>query len=56
MKKIISVALNLHDHNTYNGIFHNQRERHTRIKHNLPLNNKNKVNVDDYKLNEMFIK
>jgi len=56
MKKIISVALNLHDHNTYNGIFHNQRERHTRIKHNLPLNKKNKVNVDDYKLNEMFIK
>jgi carbamoyltransferase len=33
--KIFSVALNLHDHNTYNGIFHNQLERFTREKHNL---------------------
>ena len=29
------IALNLHDHNTYDGSFHNQRERHTRFKHNL---------------------
>jgi len=36
MIKINAVALNLHDHNTYDGVFHNQRERHTRFKHNLP--------------------
>jgi len=33
--KIFSVALNSHDHNTYDGIYHNQLERHSRIKHNL---------------------
>ena len=32
---IYSVALNIHDHNTYDGTFHNQIERHNRIKHNL---------------------
>ena len=36
MNKIYAVALNLHDHNTYDGVYHNQRERHTRFKHNLP--------------------
>ena len=36
MNKIYAVALNLHDHNTYDGEHHNQRERHTRFKHNLP--------------------
>ena len=36
MKKIYAVAINLHDHNTYDGEYHNQRERHTRFKHNLP--------------------
>ena len=34
--KIYAVALNLHDHNTYDGVWHNQRESHTRFKHNLP--------------------
>ena len=34
--KIFSVALSPHDHNTYNGCFHNQRERYTRLKHNVP--------------------
>lgn len=34
--KIFSVALNIHDHNTYDGVFHNQRERYTRRKHNIP--------------------
>ena len=33
--KINAVALNIHDHNTYDGIFHNQIERHNRVKHNL---------------------
>ena len=37
MTKIFAVALNLHDQNTYNGVWHNQRERFTRFKHNLPL-------------------
>ena len=36
MNKIKAVALNLHDHNTYDGVWHNQRERQTRFKHNLP--------------------
>jgi carbamoyltransferase len=34
--KIFSVALSPHDHNTYDGVFHNQRERYTRRKHNIP--------------------
>ena len=34
--KIFSVALSPHDHNTYDGKFHNQRERYTRLKHNIP--------------------
>ena len=36
MYNINAVALNLHDQNTYDGVYHNQRERHTRFKHNLP--------------------
>lgn len=39
MKKIYSVAVNIHDHNTYDGVFHNQIERHNRIKHNLNPSN-----------------
>ena len=61
--KIFSVALNLHDHNTYDGVFHNQRERYTRFKHNIPWHfdayphhsDGEKMNVDDYKLNDQFI-
>ena len=34
--KIYSATLNIHDHNTYDGVYHNQRERHTRFKHNVP--------------------
>ena len=34
--KIFSIALSPHDHNTYDGTFHNQRERYTRLKHNVP--------------------
>ncbi len=37
MIKIFSVALNQHDHNTFDGVWHNERSRHTRFKHNLPL-------------------
>lgn len=36
---IYSVALNIHDHNTYDGQFHNQIERHNRVKHNLDRKN-----------------
>jgi carbamoyltransferase len=60
--KIFSVALNLHDHNTYDGVFHNQRERFTRFKHNLPYHTKTYthqsdiLNPADYSLNDEFVK
>ena len=34
--KIFSIALGPHDHNTYDGVFHNQIERYSRRKHNVP--------------------
>lgn len=37
--KIFAVAVNIHDHNTYDGVFHNQAERYTRRKHNLNKDN-----------------
>lgn len=37
--KIFSIALNMHDHNTYDGVFHNQVERYTRRKHNINFEN-----------------
>ena len=55
MHKIFAVALNLHDQNTYNGVWHNQRERFTRFKHNLPRKN-NMINTNDYTLNNDFVK
>ena len=53
--KIFSIALSPHDHNTYDGRFHNQRERYTRLKHNIPWyfnsypnqDNKDKMNQND---------
>ena len=60
MNKIYAVALNLHDHNTYDGVYHNQRERHTRFKHNLPYkaeayaHQSDVLNVSDYRLNDEF--
>jgi carbamoyltransferase len=62
MTKIFSVALNLHDHNTYDGVWHNQRERHTRFKHNLPYHaeayahQSDVLNSADYTLNDKFVK
>jgi|TARA_R110000803_G_scaffold198647_1_gene262481 carbamoyltransferase len=61
--KIYSVALNLHDQNTYDGVFHKQMERYTRFKHNIPYhvdayehhNEGDKLNVDDYRLNFDFV-
>jgi carbamoyltransferase len=60
MYKISAVALNLHDHNTYDGTWHNQRERHTRFKHNLPYkaeayaHQSDILNPSDYRLNDEF--
>ena len=59
---IYSVALNLHDQNTYDGIHHNQLERFTRFKHNVPWHFDSyahhsdgaKMNINDYKLNVDF--
>ena len=62
MAKIFAVALNLHDHNTYDGVFHNQRERFTRFKHNLPYHaeaydhQSDILNPGDYRLNDEFVK
>ena len=62
MHKIFAIALNLHDQNTYDGVYHNQRERHTRFKHNLPyhadayLHQSDILNTNDYRLNNEFVK
>lgn len=32
---MFSIAVGPHDHNTYDGVFHNQIERYSRIKHNF---------------------
>jgi len=61
MTKIFAIALNLHDHNTYDGVWHNQRERFTRFKHNLPLQvdsyaHQEQLNTADYRLNNEFVK
>jgi len=56
-----AVAINLHDHNTYDGKFHDQRERYTRFKHNLPYHaeayahQSDILNPGDYRLNDEFI-
>ena len=60
-KRPFAVALNLHDHNTYDGKFHNQLERFTRFKHNLPYHaeayahQSDILNPGDYRLNDQFI-
>jgi len=62
MSNIFAVALNLHDHNTYDGVWHNQRERETRFKHNLPYHaeayahQSDILNPADYRLNDEFVK
>lgn len=46
---IFSVAVNIHDHNTYDGAFHYQVERHNRVKHNLdPVNPHNPLPSRDF--------
>ena len=62
MIKIFATALNLHDHNTYDGVWHNQRERFTRFKHNMPYHadayahQSDKINTGDYTLNNEYVK
>ena len=61
MYKINAVDLNLHYQNTYDVVFHNQRERYTRFKHNLPyhveayITDNDKLNTNDYSLNNEFV-
>lgn len=49
--KIFSVAVNIHDHNWYDGDVHYLAERHTRVKHNL-----NPVNSHDPEPSRKFFK
>ena len=62
MEKIYAVALNLHDHNVYDGNVHRQMERYTRFKHNLPYHanayeeDNDKLNTNDYELNNKFVR
>lgn len=53
--KIYSIAINIHDHNTYDGEFHYQAERYTRKKHNLnPLNPHDPIPSREF-FNEFFL-
>ena len=55
MKDIFSIAVNIHDHNTYNGKWHNQVERHNRLKHNLnPLNSHDTTPSREFFTNEFL--
>jgi len=62
--KIFSAAFSPHDHNTYDGKWHNQRERYTRKKHNIPwhydayphYNDVDKMNSDDDSAGQKFYK
>lgn len=49
--KIFSVAFNMHDHNTYDGVYHHQLERTTRHKHNIYGRNEQQVIRNFYKKN-----
>lgn len=49
--KIFALAFNMHDHNTYDGKFHKQVERYSRMKHNL-----NRENSHDPLPSQIFFK
>ena len=53
--KIFAAAVNIHDHNTYDGIFHNQVERHNRRKHNLNYKNPHDTTYSREFFNEHFV-
>ena len=52
---IFSVAVNIHDHNTYNGELHYLAERYTRKKHNLNPTNPHDPEPSREFFNEQFI-
>ena len=52
---IFAVAVNIHDHNTYDGVFHNQVERHNRRKHNLNRENSHDRTYSREFFNEHFL-
>ena len=52
---IFSVAVNIHDHNTYDGVVHNQIERHNRRKHNLNRENSHDPTYSREFFNEHFL-
>lgn len=52
--KIFSVAVNMHDHNTYDGVFHNQIERYSRKKHNLDKDTESPENSRKF-FNDYFL-
>lgn len=60
--KIFSASFSPHDHNTYDGEWHNQRERYTRRKHNIPWHydaypyhdTASKMNSDDNSAGKKF--
>ena len=60
--KIFSASFSPHDHNTYDGQWHNQRERYTRRKHNIPWHydaypyhdTASKMNSDDNSAGKKF--
>ena len=54
MHNINAVALNLHDHNVYDGKLHRQMERYTRFKHNLKRKD-GKLDTNNYDLNNEFV-
>ena len=62
MHNIYAVALNLHDHNVYDGQVHRQIERYSRFKHNLPYHaeayahQSDILNSSDYRLNNEFVR
>ena len=53
--KIVAAAVNIHDHNTYDGIFHNQIERYNRRKHNLNRKNPHDTTYSREFFNEHFV-
>ena len=60
--KIFSASYGPHDHNTYDGIWHNQVERKSRLKHNVPWHfdsyphhsASDKMNQDDNSAGQKF--
>ena len=60
--KIFSASYGPHDHNTYDGVFHNQVERYSRLKHNVPHHfdsyphhsTADKMNQDDNSAGQKF--